>query len=145
MRFILLFLSFTFLTPSLRADEFFSTKIEPLLRERCYKCHSHEQKIKAGLALDSRSGWEVGGDSGPTVVPGKPDESLLIEMVSWIDEDHQMPPKEKLPAEEIALLEEWVKRGAPDPRKLDGPMEDPLDWWSLKPLKKQDRQGRKML
>ena len=136
MRFILLFLSFTFLTPSLRADEFFSTKIEPLLRERCYKCHSHEQKIKAGLALDSRSGWEVGGDSGPTVVPGKPDESLLIEMVSWIDEDHQMPPKEKLPAEEIALLEEWVKRGAPDPRKLDGPMEDPLDWWSLKPLKK---------
>ena len=92
--------------------------------------------MKAGLALDSRSGWEVGGDSGPTVVLGKPDESLLIEMVRWIDEDHQMPPKKKLPAEEIALLEEWVKRGAPDPRKLDDPKEDPLNWWSLKPLKK---------
>ncbi len=122
----------------LQADDFFAEKIEPLLRERCSKCHSHEEKIKAGLALDSRSGWEQGGDSGPAVVPGKPDQSLLIEMVRWADEDHQMPPKEKLPAEEIALLEEWVKRGAPDPRQLDGPESDPLDWWSLRPLKKPD-------
>ena len=106
---ILLLLS----APVLWADEFFTTKIEPLLRERCYECHSHEQKMKAGLALDSRSGWEQGGDSGPVIVPGKPDESLLIEMVRWNDEDHQMPPKEKLPAEEIALLEEWVKQALP--------------------------------
>jgi len=121
-------------TPTLWADEFFSTKIEPLLRTHCFECHSHDQKMKAGLSLESRSGWELGGDSGPAIVPGKPDESPLIEMVRWVDDDHQMPPKKQLPAKEIALLEEWVKRGAPDPRKLDITQADPLDWWSLRPL-----------
>lgn len=120
--------------PLLRADEFFAAKIEPLLRERCFECHSHDQKMKAGLALDSRSGWEQGGDSGPAVIPGEPGESLLIRMVRWSDEDHRMPPKKRLPAGEIALLEEWVKRGAPDPRKLEIDRDDPLDWWSLRPL-----------
>ncbi len=124
--------------PTLKADEFFASKIEPLLRERCFQCHSHDQKMKAGLALDSRSGWEQGGDSGPAVIPGKPDESLLIEMIRWTDEDHQMPPKEKLPAEEIALLEEWVQRGAPDPRTLGIVQENPLDWWSLRPLRQPE-------
>jgi hypothetical protein len=115
------------------ADEFFTTKIEPILKQRCFECHSHETKMKGGLTLDSRSGWEQGGDLGPAVVPGKPDESLLIRMVRWTDEEHQMPPKEKLPAAEIALLEEWVKRGAPDPRVTEEQPSD-LDWWSLKPL-----------
>ncbi len=117
------------------ADEvFFGEKVRPLLEERCFKCHSHKAaKLKGGLTLDSRSGWEVGGDTGPAVVPGKVDESLLIQMVRWSDEDHQMPPKEKLPAAEIALLEEWVKRGAPDPRKA---AKSEGDWWSLKALVK---------
>ena len=122
--------------PVLRANEFFTTKIEPLLRKRCFECHSHGKKMKAGLALDSRSGWEQGGDSGPAIVPGKPDQSLLIEMVRWVDEDYQMPPKKKLPAEEIALLEEWAKRGAPDLRTLQVEKSDPLNWWSLQPLSK---------
>ncbi|NNE93430.1 MAG: DUF1549 domain-containing protein [Verrucomicrobiales bacterium] len=135
MRFFLSALFFVFPISAVRADEFFSKKIEPLLEGRCFECHSHEGKMKAGLALDSRSGWETGGDSGPAVVPGKPEESLLIAMVRWSDEDHQMPPKEKLPDTEIALLEEWVKRGAPDPRKLNVATNDPLDWWSLRPLK----------
>ena len=125
---------FVLTATTLRGDEFFTTKIEPLLRARCFDCHSHDQKMKAGLALDSRSGWEQGGDSGPAIVPGEPAESLLIEMVRWGDEDHQMPPKERLPAEEIALLEEWVKRGAADPRTLKVSRSAPLEWWSLKPL-----------
>ena len=116
-----------------QADEFFASKIEPLLKQRCFECHSHETKMKGGLTLDSRSGWEQGGDLGPAVVHGKPEESLLIRMVRWTDEEHQMPPKEKLPAAEIALLEEWVKRGAPDPRVTEEQPSD-LDWWSLKPL-----------
>jgi hypothetical protein len=115
------------------ADEFFTAKIEPLLKQRCFECHSHETKMKGGLTLDSRSGWEQGGDLGPAVVPGKPDESLLIKMVRWTDDEHQMPPKEKLPAAEVALLEEWVRRGAPDPRVAEERPSD-LDWWSLKPL-----------
>ncbi len=117
------------------ADEFFTTKIEPLLKQRCFECHSHEKKMRGGLTLDSRSGWEKGGDLGPAVVPGKPEESLLIRMVRWSDDEHQMPPKEKLPPAEIALLEEWVKRGAPDPRVTEERPSD-LDWWSLKPLVK---------
>ena len=122
-------------TPVVPADDLFTTKIEPLLRDRCFECHSHGGKMKAGLALDSRSGWERGGDSGPAIVPGKPELSLLIKMVRWTDQDHQMPPKQKLPANEIAMLEQWVKQGAADPRTLDSLENDPLDWWSLKPLK----------
>src|SRR5215204_486515 len=84
------------------ADEFFTTRIEPLLKERCYKCHSHESgKMKGGLTLDSKSGWEQGGDDGPAIVPGKPEESLLIKMVRWTDADHQMPPQDKLPDAEL--------------------------------------------
>lgn len=120
---------------NLLAEEFFTSKIEPILRARCFECHSHEGAMEAGLALDSRAGWEQGGDSGTAIVPGKPEESLLIQKLQWTDEDHQMPPDEKLPAEEIALLVEWVTRGAPDPRKLAASESDPLDWWSLKPLK----------
>ncbi len=122
------------------AEEFFTEKIEPLLKERCYKCHSHESgKMKGGLTLDSKSGWEEGGDDGPAIVPGKPDESLLIKMVRWSDADHQMPPKEKLPDTELALLTDWVKRGAPDPRATTAhPAAAPTaqTWWSLKPLVK---------
>ncbi len=116
------------------ADEFFTSKIEPILKQRCFECHSHEKKMKGGLTLDSRSGWEQGGDSGPAIVVGKPEESLLIKMVRWSDEEHQMPPKEKLPPAEIALLEEWVKRGASDPRVLMKKRPTESDWWSLKPL-----------
>lgn len=119
---------------STQADEFFHSRIEPILRDRCFQCHSHEAKMKAGLALDSRSGWQKGGDSGPAVVPGNVEESLLIRMVRWSDEDHQMPPREKLSETEISVLEEWVKRGAPDPRVIDVEETDPLDWWSLRPL-----------
>jgi hypothetical protein len=118
------------------ADDFFSSKIEPILRERCYECHSHAKKMKGGLTLDSKSGWEQGGDNGAAVVPVKPDESLLIKMVRWVDEDHQMPPNEKIPDAEIALLEEWVKRGAPDPRVHLLKRPDSENWWSLKPLVK---------
>ena len=126
---------FLLISPKLWANEFFDTKIEPLLRTHCYECHSHKAKMKAGLALDSRSGWEQGGDSGPAIVPGKPEKSLLIKMVHWTSEDYRMPPKQKLAAEDIVLLEEWVSRGAPDPRKLNHPKSEPLNWWSLQPPK----------
>src|SRR3954471_22420511 len=92
------------IAPSARAEDFFTAQVEPLLKERCYECHSHKGKMKGGLTLDSRSGWEAGGDDGPAVLAGKPDESLLIKMVRWADEDHRMPPKKKLADSEIALL-----------------------------------------
>jgi hypothetical protein len=101
------------------ADEgvdFFEKKVRPLLAERCLECHSPEKKVKGGLRLDTREGWMHGGDGGPAIVPGDLDKSLLITAVRYKDRDLQMPEKRKLPDEEIAILEQWVKMGAPDPR-----------------------------
>ncbi|MDZ4290122.1 MAG: c-type cytochrome domain-containing protein, partial [Prosthecobacter sp.] len=121
-----------------QADDFFASQIEPLLKQKCYQCHSHESgKMKGGLTLDSKSGWEEGGDAGPAITPGRPEDSLLIKMVRWADADHQMPPKEKLPDAEIALLTDWVQRGAPDPRTTTAKPANPptaTTWWSLTPL-----------
>ncbi len=129
------------------ADDLFSSKIEPLLKQRCFECHSHEKKIKGGLALDSKSGWEKGGESGPAIVPGKPEASLLIQAVSHVEKDLKMPPKKMLPASEIALLTDWVRQGAPDPRVAaqstalaaddawEVEFQKRLDWWSLKPMR----------
>jgi len=99
--------------------EFFETKIRPLLADNCYSCHSQEaKKIKGGLLLDTREGLLKGGDTGPGIVPGDADKSLLIKAVRYTDENLQMPPKgKKLSAEKIAALEQWVKMGAPDPRE----------------------------
>jgi hypothetical protein len=78
--------------------------------------HSHDKKIKGGLALGTRSGWEEGGDNGPALHPGDTEKSLLLKAVRYKDADFEMPPEEKLPAQEIAVLEQWVRMGAPDPR-----------------------------
>jgi len=103
-------------------DDFFRTKVEPILRSRCFECHSHGGRINGGLVLDSRQGWQTGGDSGPAVVPGKAAESLLIQAVRYQADGLEMPPKGKLPADEIAILEEWVASGASDPREAAAPV-----------------------
>lgn len=130
-------------TSGSHADDFFTSQVEPLLRRRCYECHSHAGKINGGLALDSRSGWQTGGDSGPAIVPGSIDQSRLIEAVRYKNPDLEMPPKAKLPANEIAVLEEWVKRGAPDPResvpastKLGVDIESGRRHWAYQPVRK---------
>ena len=73
--------------------------------------------LQGGLTLDSRSGWVKGGDSGTVIVPGKPDESLLIKAVRRKSKDLLMPPNEKLKDDEIDVLVDWVRRGAVDPRE----------------------------
>ena len=95
---------------------FFDSKVLPILQKRCFECHSHGTKIKGGLALDSRSGWVEGGDNGSAIEPGEVEASLLVKAVRYVDAEFEMPPKAKLPAGEIAILEEWVKTGAHDPR-----------------------------
>ncbi len=97
--------------------KFFETKIRPVLATKCAECHaSGAKKIKAGLLVDSREGLLKGGDTGPAVVPGNLDESLLITAIGYKDDSLQMPPRGKLPEEVIADFETWVKMGAPDPR-----------------------------
>ena len=101
---------------------FFEQQIRPILTQHCYQCHSTESKrLRGGLLLDSRPGWQKGGDSGPVLLPGKPEESLLIKAVRYSDDTMQMPPKGKLSDREIQALVEWVRRGAPDPRDVAKP------------------------
>lgn len=123
---------------------FFESKIRPVLVEKCYSCHSSESSALAGsLAVDSKQGLLVGGDSGPAIEPGNVDDSLLIQAIRYEDEDMAMPPKKnggKLSAEVIKDFEEWVAMGAPDPR-LDtavpidpGAGEQARLWWSFQSL-----------
>ncbi|MFO1008212.1 MAG: DUF1553 domain-containing protein [Planctomycetaceae bacterium] len=124
---------------------FFESKIRPLLHARCIECHN-EQTQEGGLRLDLRSGWEAGGDSGRAIQPGKPEESTVYQAVVYLDKDLKMPPDAQLPAEEIALLRQWIEQGAIDPRRGEVAPTKPasdawaevfqqrLDWWNLKPL-----------
>ena len=124
--------------------QFFEQSIRPLLEQRCFKCHSAQaERLQGGLHLDSRPGWEQGGDSGPVIVPGNPEESLFVRALSYSDDEEvQMPPEGKLPEGEIALLTEWVKRGAPDPRtevvkhakKREINLEEERKHWAYQPL-----------
>ncbi|MBC8243549.1 MAG: DUF1553 domain-containing protein [Verrucomicrobia bacterium] len=106
--------------PNVRAVgefDFFEKEIRPLLYKHCYKCHSTEaEKVEGGLLLDSRHGWVTGGDSGPAIVPGDVEGSLLLRAVSYENSDLQMPPKYKLAEHERAALGKWVEAGAADPR-----------------------------
>ena len=119
--------------------EFFEKKVRPILVDNCYKCHSREaEKLKGGLLLDSREGVLKGGDSGASIIPGKPDLSLLVKAVRYTNEDLQMPPKgKKLSAEQIADLETWVRIGAPDPRVANqsaGQFKKVEEHWAFKPV-----------
>lgn len=124
---------------------FFESRIRPIFVSHCYKCHSVEQgKSKGGLLLDSREGWMKGGDGGPVVTPGQPENSRLIKAIGYGDPDLQMPPKgEKLSATQVADLTTWVKMGAPDPRvggtvKLTGLNDKARSHWAYQPVKKPE-------
>ncbi|HIE99802.1 MAG TPA: DUF1553 domain-containing protein [Planctomycetes bacterium] len=102
-----------------RGLDFFEAKIRPELVKHCYECHSAgaagKNKLKGALLLDSRDGSRKGGESGPAVVPGKPDESLLLSALTH--DSFKMPPKGKLPDELIGHFRKWIEMGAPDPRE----------------------------
>jgi hypothetical protein len=123
--------------------DFFETKVRPILVANCYSCHSEENhKSKGALVLDTRAGWQKGGEDGAIIIPGNPDKSMLIKAVRYKDEDLQMPPdNKKLRDGDIGILEQWVKMGAPDPRvpgaggKLTGLTDKARAHWSYQPLK----------
>ncbi|MEY3492199.1 MAG: hypothetical protein RL309_1327, partial [Verrucomicrobiota bacterium] len=102
--------------PTKAGLEFFEKNVRPILAEHCYKCHSiTESTSKGGLILDSRDGMFKGGDQGPAVVPGNTAKSLLLQAISYTDNELQMPPLKaggKIPVAKIKVLEEWVKMGA---------------------------------
>ncbi len=98
--------------PDAASRAFFEKEVRPLLAENCVKCHGPE-KQKGGLRLDSRESVLQGGESGPAVVPGKLDESLLVDAVRY--DGLQMPPTGQLKPEQVETLTRWVKIGAPWP------------------------------
>ena len=101
------------------STEFFERKIRPVLSETCFSCHSSDAKsLKANLLLDSREGLLKGGDTGPAIVPGNPEKSLLVAAIRYEDPETAMPPRKsggKLSAEQIQDFENWIKSGAPWP------------------------------
>jgi hypothetical protein len=114
--------------------ELFARKIAPLLEDRCLRCHGGKVH-KAGLSLATEDSAREGGDSGPAIVPGKPRESLLLDMVCG-DKPKMPQGGPRLTAGEVALLRRWIERGAVwprglvlRPRRFDGET-----WWSLKLL-----------
>jgi mono/diheme cytochrome c family protein len=122
------------------ADEarFFETRVRPILQAHCVRCHGGARP-RSGLDLTSRKGFLQGGTRGPLVSRDRPDESLLLRAVRH--RDLEMPPKGKLPAEQIDLLAQWVKKGAPWPTTTvasrRGP--PPVDaqaraFWSFRPV-----------
>jgi hypothetical protein len=135
--------------PSLRAAdpdpkgvEFFESKVRPVLVEQCYKCHSVQAgKSKGGLTLDTRATTLKGGDTGPAVVPGNAEKSLLLAAIRH-EGDVKMPPKTKLPDAVINDLRRWVEMGAPDPRERAAAPPSTIDWtkarqfWSFLPVRK---------
>jgi mono/diheme cytochrome c family protein len=91
-------------------QEFFETKVRPLLSKHCLGCH--KDAGMGGLQMDTQENMMKGGEDGPVVVPGKPDQSLLVKAISYTDSRIKMPPTGKLPDDEIAIVETWVRDGA---------------------------------
>jgi hypothetical protein len=119
--------------------EFFEKSVRPLLDEHCLECHSVAKgKTKGGLALDQATALLKGGDTGPAIVVGNPEKSLLIKAVSYTDADLKMPPENKrLSPEQIAILQQWIRTGAYDPREGKPPGPDPKAaqrHWAFQPV-----------
>ena len=97
-------------------DQYFDRRVAPILTRRCVGCHNEELK-NGGISFFDRATLLKGGSRGPAIVPGKPAESVLVRSLQH-EGELQMPPGPKLPAKEIKLLTEWIRRGAPGGTKL---------------------------
>src|SRR5436190_22352955 len=128
-------------------SDFFESKIRPVLATRCFGCHSSKLAAPKGeLTLDTKAGLAKGGKLGPEIVPGNPAASRLLHALSYTDQSLAMPPTGKLPDQVIADFEQWIAKGAVDPRTdpapaatasvpLKGmPIEQGRKWWAFQPV-----------
>jgi len=128
--------------PTAEQLEFFEKRIRPVLVQHCYKCHSQEaakeDELRGGLLLDSRAGLLAGGESGETIVPGKPDEGTLLGSLNY--DLYEMPPAGKLPAAVIKDFRVWIEMGAVDPREGEVVKAAAIDieagkeFWAYRPI-----------
>ncbi|MEM9281299.1 MAG: PSD1 and planctomycete cytochrome C domain-containing protein, partial [Verrucomicrobiota bacterium] len=125
-------------------EKFYADQVFPILKQNCFECHGGEDKLRGHFRITSREGLLEGGDFGPAYDEEDPATSLLLEMVSYKDAEHQMPPKGKLPDESTEILKQWVALGAPyDPtleikgeggRRGFTVTEGDRNWWAYRPL-----------
>ena len=132
--------------------EFFEKEIRPVLATRCYGCHNSKLKPPQGdFYADTKAGLLRGGKSGvPAILPGKPEESLLIRAIKGEHKDLKMPPGKALPPEQVEAFVAWVKMGAPDPRTGNAPAaveKSAYDWavekkhWAYQPVRNPQPPG----
>jgi mono/diheme cytochrome c family protein len=128
-------------SPTPEQIEFFEKHIRPVLAEHCYACHG-PQKQRGGLRLDTAAGMQRGSSTGPVVVPGQPERSLLLQAVRQEGEVKMPPPpRPKLSPQAIADLTTWVKMGAPWPAEKTAVVAAPSfeeaarKHWAFQPLR----------
>jgi hypothetical protein len=138
--------------PTPQQLEFFESRIRPILAQECYECHSTATKQKGGLILDSRPGWQSGGDSGDAIKPRDPKNSLLLQTLRHEHDDLKMPKNgAKLDAKVIADFEQWIREGAADPRDAPPSKEQVeketawsatlarrKEWWAFQKIKTEN-------
>jgi cytochrome c553 len=133
--------------PTAEEIAFFEKRIRPLLVENCFTCHSADTNAQGGLRVDDRNGLIVGGNRGAAVVPGKPDDSLLLHAVSYADKRLKMPPGKQLTPEQIADLTRWIGDGAAWSRvSLEVDLDEPnadydrlrREHWAWQPLQQAE-------
>ncbi len=128
-------------------EALFTKSVLPLLDTHCFKCHGpNVARPKGGLRFADADSLKKGGDSGAVVVPFEPAKSLLVKALKWTDESLEMPPKQQLAADEIAVIEQWIELGAPWPTALasntasNTSSESEIDiakgreWWAYRPV-----------
>ncbi|MHB1560003.1 MAG: c-type cytochrome domain-containing protein, partial [Isosphaeraceae bacterium] len=125
------------------AGRLFRERIQPLLKAQCHTCHSAtSKKLGGGLRLDSRQAMLDGGDSGPAVVPGKPDESLILQAIRHQDGLAMPPKKPRLAESTIAEFVRWIQAGAPfegtgaPTTTALSPLQKAREHWAFRPVVK---------
>jgi len=146
----LLSLTAAFLSPVASAADadsaaFYKEKVLPILEASCFECHGPKSELKGGLFLGNREGFLEGGESGPAIDPDALGESIFLDAINY--ESYEMPPKRKLPDNQIAILTEWVKAGAsiPSDAEFDRPeahkrnpatlvTDETKNYWAFRPV-----------
>jgi mono/diheme cytochrome c family protein len=113
----------------------FVRDIYPLMNAACLRCHGPE-KAKGGLRLDTWDHAHQGGDEGPSIIPGKPDDSPFFKRLVTTDDDERMPRgADALSASKIAAVRAWIAAGAPWPADAaEQAAHQQRSWWSFQPL-----------